>query len=34
VLPEGHERSDVEDVIKLEAGQDPFLEEEEKGSDA
>jgi NADH-quinone oxidoreductase subunit J len=34
VLPEGHERSDVEDVIKLEAGQDPFLEEEQKGSDA
>jgi NADH-quinone oxidoreductase subunit J len=34
VLPEGHEHRDVEDVIKLDAGQDPFLEEEDKGSDA
>jgi NADH-quinone oxidoreductase subunit J len=34
VLPEGHERSDVEDVLKLEAGEDPFLEGENKGSEA
>jgi NADH-quinone oxidoreductase subunit J len=34
VLPEGHEHSDVEDVLKLEAGEDPFLDGENKGSEA
>ena len=32
VLPVEHERHDVDDVRKLERGEDPFLEDENKGS--